>query len=247
MSFTIIPAIDLRAGCVVRLFQGDYARQTDYPLDPLALAQKYAEVGAECLHVVDLDGALEGKQHNLPVIAALVRAGMKVQAGGGIRNEDDLARLFDVGVARAVVGSVAVRDPDRVCEWLQKYGAARVVIALDARLREGTWSLCSAGWTADEVATLDELAPRYAAAGARHVLCTDIDRDGTLAGPNLDLYAHLRRIAPTLAVQVSGGVRDCADIRAVREVGASAVVLGKALLEGHIDLAGALAETAVPC
>jgi phosphoribosylformimino-5-aminoimidazole carboxamide ribotide isomerase len=241
MSFNVIPAIDLRGGRVVRLLQGDYARQTDYDLDPLALARRYAEAGATWLHVVDLDGARDGTLANLRVIESLTRVGLSLQAGGGVRDEAAAERLFGAGVARVVVGSLAMREPQRVIGWLHHRGGERIVIALDTRWRDGAWRLCSAGWATEETATLEELAPRYAVAGLRHLLATDIDRDGTLLGPNLDLYAYLRRIAPALAVQVSGGVRNLDDVRAARDGGAGAVILGRALLEGRFTLQDALA------
>lgn len=247
--FTVYPAIDLRAGRVVRLYQGDYARQTDYAVDPLQLAHEYAAAGAKWLHVVDLDGARSGRFDNMSVLTALAHSGMRVQAGGGVRNEEDLQRLFDAGVARVVVGSVAMRKPECVIVWLERYGADRLAVALDTRLRDGSWRLPSAGWTEDEAITLDELAPRYAEAGAKHLLCTDIDRDGTLGGPNLDLLDHLRKLTPELAVQVSGGVRAVEDLTQARERGAAGIVLGRALLDGRFTLADALATwtQAAPC
>lgn len=240
-SFEIIPAIDLREGRVVRLKQGDYAQQTSYDADPRALAQSYAAAGARWLHLVDLDGARSGALDNLRVIEAIAADGMRVQAGGGVRSEADLRRLFDAGVWRVVLGSVAIRDPASVAGWLGTYGPERIALALDTRRIDGRWALPSAGWTELEARTLDELAPWYAARGARHLLCTDIDRDGMLAGFNLDLYRHLAGIVPTLAIQASGGVRSPADIVAAREAGAGAVILGRALLEGKFELAEALA------
>lgn len=241
MSFVVLPAIDLRDGRVVRLYQGDYARETTYGMAPVDQARRYAQAGARWLHVVDLDGARSGSASNLEVIRELTGVGLSVQAGGGVRDESDLMRLFDAGVSRVVVGSLSVRDPDRVCRWLDRYGAERLTIALDTRWRDGAWRLSSAGWEQDETATLDELAPRYADAGARHLLCTDIDRDGTLSGPNLDLLAHLKAIAPDLEVQVSGGVRALDDVRKTRDAGGAGIVLGRALLERRFTLESALA------
>lgn len=239
MTLEIIPALDLRGGGVVRLRQGDYAQETGYALDPVEQAQRYRDAGARRLHVVDLDGAREGRFENLAVIEALARLDLDVQAGGGVRNEADLKRLFDAGVQRVVVGSVAVKECARVIDWIANYGAERLVIALDTREIAGIWTLSSAGWTEAAATTLDELAPRYEQAGARHLLCTDIARDGMLSGPNLDLYAHLARIAPGLAVQASGGVRDLADVKSLQGK-AAGVILGRSLLEGHLDVAGAL-------
>ena len=241
MNFAIIPAIDLRAGRVVRLQQGDYDRETRYATDPLTLAAGYRDAGALWLHLVNLDGARSGRLDNLRAIEAIVRLGLNVQAGGGVRGEDDLGRLFDAGVQRVVLGSVAIRVPDTVAGWLARYGGERLTIALDTRRIDGRWTLPSAGWTETEARTLDELAPWYAGRGAHHLLCTDIERDGMLAGFNLDLYRHLATVAPTLAVQASGGVRSLEDIRAARDAGARGVILGRALLEGRFTLTEALA------
>lgn len=241
MSFEIIPAIDLRGGRVVRLRQGDYARETVFHVDPVELAQRYAEAGARWLHVVDLDGARSGTFENLAVIEAIVKAtALQVQCGGGVRNRADLERLYAAGVARVVVGSVAVQEPDTTAGWIGQFGAGRLVLALDAR-RDGTgWCLPVRGWREDSGVALAPLAEHYAAAGARHVLCTDISRDGTLGGFNLDLYRDLLERAPGLAVQASGGACSLDDIRKVRATGASAVILGRALLERRFTLAEAL-------
>lgn len=239
MTLEIIPALDLRGGRVVRLRQGDYAQETGYAFDAVDQAQRYRDAGARRLHVVDLDGAREGRFENLAVIETLARLDLDVQAGGGVRNEEDLKRLFDAGVQRVVVGSVAVKDFARVIEWIGRYGAERLVIALDTREVDGVWTLSSAGWTEAAATTLDDLAPRYAQAGARHLLCTDIARDGMLSGPNLDLYAYVAQIAPGLEVQASGGVRDLADVKMLQGK-AAAVILGRSLLEGHLDLVEAL-------
>lgn len=237
----IMPAIDLRNGHVVRLRQGDYARESRYAVDALALADSHAQAGAHWLHMVDLDGARSGDFANLRTIETIAKAGrLAVQAGGGVRDESGVLRLFDAGVARVVVGSIAVREPEVVERWIARFGAERICIALDARFADGEWKLPSAGWTQDEAATLDDLAPRFAGAGARHLLCTDISRDGMLTGPNLALYAHLRRIAPTLSLIASGGIRDIADLQTLRGSGVAAAVLGRSLLDGALDLAEAL-------
>ncbi|MDE2307444.1 MAG: 1-(5-phosphoribosyl)-5-[(5-phosphoribosylamino)methylideneamino]imidazole-4-carboxamide isomerase [Xanthomonadaceae bacterium] len=241
MSFDVIPAIDLREGRVVRLRQGDYAQQTTYASDPRELAGRYRRAGAHWLHLVDLDGARSGSLDNLAVIEAIAADGMQVQSGGGVRDEQDLRRLFDAGVRRVVLGSVAIRDPEQVARWLAAYGSERITIALDTRRIGDRWALPSAGWTETETRTLDELAPWYAAHGARHLLCTDIERDGMLAGFNLALYRHLADSVPQLAVQASGGVRSLDDIRAARAAGARGVILGRALLEARFTLEEALA------
>ncbi len=242
MSFTVYPAIDVRDGAVVRLKQGDYAQQTTYQSTPLELAQRYAEDGAHWLHLVDLDAARDGGYTLAPLLADIAKiTTLKVQTGGGIRNRDDVQRVLDAGAARVVVGSLAVREPDTVAGWLAGFGAQRLTVALDTRFIDGQWRLPLHGWTDLSDRTLDELATFYAAAGLAHLLCTDIGRDGMLAGPNLSLYAHLAGITPGVAVQASGGIRNVADIAAARLQGCGGAILGKALLERRFDLGDALA------
>lgn len=242
MSFTVYPAIDVRDGRVVRLRQGDYAQETRYADAPLALALRYAETGARWVHLVDLDAARDGGYANEDLLRAIkAGSGLKVQTGGGVRSEADLLRLFEAGADRVVVGSLAVREPERVAGWLARYGSEAITVALDTRQDEaGGWVLPVKGWTETGEHRLDSLARAYADIGLAHLLCTDIGRDGMLAGPNLDLYAHLRAIAPTLCIQASGGARDLADVTAAREAGCAGIVLGKALLEGRLELGGAL-------
>ena len=249
VSILPIPAIDVRDGRVVRLAQGDYARETRYPADPLALALAYADAGASVLHLVDLDAARAGGYTLAPLLQALAADGrLAVQTGGGVRDEADVQRILDAGAARVVIGSLAVREPARVAGWLRRFGIERIVLALDARRADdGSWRLPVHGWTETGDGTLEALLAYYADAGARHVLCTDIDRDGMLSGPNLDLYRHLRALAPGVAVQASGGVRDVDDVRNARLAGCSGAVLGRALLEGRLSLADALDEQVLPC
>ena len=240
MTFDILPALDLRDGVVVRLRQGDYARQTVYADNPRALARRYREAGAAWLHVVDLDGARDGGFTQLGLVGDLARSGLKVQAGGGVRTREDVQRLLEAGATRVVVGSLAIREPAMVAEWLDAFGSRCLVLALDARPIGDDWRLASAGWTRDEGTRLEDCVAFYAAHGARHVLCTDIARDGMLSGLNTDLYARLAALAPTLAVQASGGVRGLEDVRGARRAGAAGVVLGRALLDGRFTLAEAL-------
>jgi phosphoribosylformimino-5-aminoimidazole carboxamide ribotide isomerase len=237
----IIPSIDLRGGNVVRLAQGDFARETRYDVDAVALAGQYLEQGAQWLHVVDLDGARSGSLENLNVLTAIARTSIKVQAGGGVRSVHDVVRLLHGGVARVVIGSTAVREPESVERWIADFGAERVCIALDTRRdASGRWTLPVAGWTQASGATLDDLASRYALAGATHALCTDIDRDGMLSGPNVSLYAHLRKIVPGLQLQASGGIRNVDDLRALSDTGVAGAILGRSLVEGRLSLTEAM-------
>jgi phosphoribosylformimino-5-aminoimidazole carboxamide ribotide isomerase len=232
----LIPAIDLRDGRCVRLFKGDFAQVTQYDVDPVALAVEYREQGADWLHIVDLDGAKRGEPVNLPLIERMrAAAGIAVQYGGGIRTQASLERALEV-VTRAVVGSLAVTAPDTVTEWLATYGPERLVLALDVRLGDdGTPLIATHGWTRASTLTLAQAIERYAAVGLRHVLCTDIDRDGALTGPNVALYRDCAARWPGIAFQASGGVRDVGDLAALAAAGAAAAVSGKALLEGRLE------------
>ncbi|MFO3705518.1 1-(5-phosphoribosyl)-5-[(5-phosphoribosylamino)methylideneamino]imidazole-4-carboxamide isomerase [Xanthomonas codiaei] len=243
MSFTVYPALDIRDGRVVRLLQGDYARETRYGEDVLPRAQAFADAGAQWMHLVDLDAAKAGGYTLASLLGEITRqTGLQVQTGGGVRSREDVARILDAGAARVVIGSLAVRQAETVIGWLQEFGAERLTIALDTRQdAAGVWQLPVHGWTEAAEATLDQLAVRYAQAGLQHLLCTDIARDGMLSGPNMALYAHLRALAPQLQVQVSGGARNLADVAAAKASGCAGIVLGKALLEGHLDLDEALA------
>lgn len=243
MSFTVYPALDIRNGQVVRLLQGDYAQQTTYGDDPLPRAQAFAAAGASWMHLVDLDAAKAGGYTLAPLLAQIAaNTSLKVQTGGGVRSRDDVARILDAGASRVVIGSLAVRQPEQVLAWLDKFGADRLTIALDTRQGDdGVWRLPVHGWTETADVTLDELATRYAQAGMKHLLCTDITRDGMLSGPNIALYTHLSKLLPGVAVQASGGVRDVNDVAAAKSVGCDGAVLGKALLEGRLQLSEALA------
>lgn len=243
MSFIVYPALDIREGRVVRLLQGDYAQQTTYGDDPLPRAQAFAAAGARWMHLVDLDAARAGGYTLAPLLSLIAaQTGLQVQTGGGVRSRDDVARILDAGATRVVVGSVSVREPDTVMGWLREFGPERLTIALDARQAEdGRWLLPVHGWTETAEDTLDVLAQRYAEAGMRHLLCTDIARDGMLSGPNIALYQHLACLLPGVAVQASGGVRDADDVAQAKAVGCGGAILGKALLEGRMTLEGALA------
>jgi phosphoribosylformimino-5-aminoimidazole carboxamide ribotide isomerase len=238
----IYPAIDLRGGRVVRLQKGDYDREQRYELDPLELAQAYADAGATWLHVVDLDGARSGDSANLAAIETIAtRVSMQVQAGGGVRSEDDFKRFVDAGVSRVVVGSLAVREPDLVEALRWRYGSESLTLALDARVDgEGVFRVATGGWKTLESVALSGLLARFAAQGFAHFLVTDIDRDGMLAGPNVELYRELRSLAPKAAIQASGGVQGLDDLAELRAIGVAGVVIGKALLDGRFTLKDAL-------
>jgi phosphoribosylformimino-5-aminoimidazole carboxamide ribotide isomerase len=231
----LLPAIDLREGRCVRLLKGDFAQETRYAVEPVELAQQYRELGARWLHVVDLDGARLGEPVNLALVRRMQEAAdIRVQLGGGIRTRASLEQALGVA-ARVVVGSLAVSDPDTVAAWLREVGSDRLTLALDVRLdADGTPLIATHGWTRASTLTLAAAVERFAAAGLKHVLCTDIDRDGALSGPNVALYRDCVTRWPGIAFQASGGVRGVADLAALAEAGVAATVSGKALLEGRL-------------
>ena len=234
----IIPAIDLHDGNCVRLYKGDFGRVTHYSNRPLEIARAYAKLTVDDLHIVDLDGARTGSQQNARVVRELCNdTALAVQLGGGIRNSERVRHWLENGIARCVVGSAAVREPDMVASWIDEFGPDRIVLALDVTIDESVPVLATHGWTKSSGVNLWELMDRYLALGARHLLCTDISRDGAMTGPNFDLYADILRRYPDIGLQASGGVRDIGDINALKKIGVPAAITGKALLDGKITTA----------
>lgn len=242
MDFIAYPAIDVRDGRVVRLQQGDYDRETRYADEPYAVAMRYADAGARWLHLVDLDAAREGGYTLAPLLRKIAEDGrLQVQTGGGVRDEAAVSMMLEQGASRVVIGSLAVRDPALVERWLQQYGAERITIALDTRQDDaGVWRLPIHGWTERAELDLDACLRRYRDAGAKHLLCTDIARDGMMRGPNIELYRTIVARDEGFLLQASGGVRDVADIVAARDAGCAGAVLGRALLEGGMTIEDAL-------
>ena len=233
----VIPAIDLKGGRCVRLYQGDFNRETCYSNDPLEVARRFTAMGFDHLHVVDLDGALSGEQRHRDVVSRIVNeAQLRLQIGGGIRSREAVTEWLDAGAARCVIGSLAVSQPRMITEWLREFGGARLVLALDVRTEaDAPPMLATQGWTKTSSLTLWDCVDSYAGAGLQHVLCTDIGRDGALSGPNMTLYGQFLRRYPQIELQASGGVRDHADLEALRTLGCAAAITGRALLDGRIS------------
>lgn len=240
----IIPAIDLIQGKTVRLYQGSYDKTTEYQQTPLQLRDLYAEAGAGILHLVDLTGAKNAADRQLELLTSLMKnAPLPVQVGGGVRTAADVEQLLAAGASRVVVGSVAIREPETVQGWLRTYGGDKIVLALDVSINaKGDKTLPSHGWIEESTITLEQVLDGFIAAGAKHVLCTDISKDGTLQGPNVALYAELVQNYPQIQWQASGGVGSLADIKALKPTGVAGVILGRALLEGKFT-----AEEAIQC
>ena len=232
----LYPAMDLMGGEVVRLRQGRFDDTTTYSVDPKSALRQFAAAGAQWAHVVDLDGARAGEPLQHELIAQLAaEVPLRVQAGGGVRSRDHFERLLGAGVARVVVGSVAVRDPDLVRGWIAEFGAERIALALDVRVVRGGPEVAIAGWTEDTGLALWDVAGRFPA--ALHLLLTDIGRDGELSGPNFELLNAAAERLPQMEVQASGGVSSLADLKQLRTAGA---IVGKALWEGRLRLEEAL-------
>ena len=234
----LIPAIDLIDGRCVRLSQGDYDTKKEYG-DPVEMALRMEDMGVRRLHLVDLDGAKSRHVVNDRVLRDICRrTSLTVDFGGGIKTEDDLEKVFDAGAAMATAGSIAVTDPDSVGLWIEKYGAERLVLGAD--VRDGKISIN--GWKEDSALELMPFLEGYRKQGLQHVLCTDISKDGMLQGPNTALYQSIMAQWPDCRLIASGGVSSKEDIKALDEAGIPAVVFGKAIYEGRIDLASLIKE-----
>lgn len=234
----LIPAIDLIEGQVVRLFQGDYQQQTHYALDPLELVEQYAKQGAQWLHIVDLTGAKDTQRRQLSLLSDMASTqAMRFQAGGGIRNESDVEQLLSTGIERVVVGSLAAKEPERVRAWFSQYGPESIVLALDVNITpEGEKLIATHGWQENSGVELEPLLESFCEAGARHVLCTDISKDGTLTGTNCELYGEMVKHFPQISWQASGGIGSLEDIQQLKPTQVQNVILGRALLEGKFTL-----------
>ncbi len=229
----IIPAIDIFQNQCVRLTQGSFAQRTDYGMFPSDVARRFLSEGARYLHVVDLEGAKEGKVINWDAIASVATlAGPRMEVGGGIRTDDEVQRLFDYGVDRLVLGSVALRSRDLLVRWIAKYGAGKFCVALD--VHDGR--IAYAGWQLTGDQTIERAAEQLLSGGVRTFLSTDIARDGRLAGPNIALYRDLVRNFPQAEWIASGGVRSLEDVASLRQTGVAGAVIGKALYEGALKL-----------
>jgi phosphoribosylformimino-5-aminoimidazole carboxamide ribotide isomerase len=253
----IIPAIDLIDGQVVRLYQGDYDKQTTFDLSPLAQLQSYQAQGAKLLHIVDLTGAKDPNKRQTQLIAELV-AGLDVdiQVGGGIRNEAQVIELLNIGVKRVVIGSLAVKEPELVKNWLNKYGSDAICLALDVNISDsGEKIVAVSGWQSGGGKSLESLVAEFEYSDSKqtgskpigskqtalkHALVTDISRDGTLTGANNDLYTELAAKYPDILWQASGGIATLDDVAAVRDSKASGIIIGKALLISNFNVKEAI-------
>lgn len=233
MKIELIPAIDIIGGKCVRLTKGDYSQKKVYNEDPVSQAREFERLGFKRLHVVDLDGAKAKHIVNDAVLRGITAAtSLKVDFGGGIKSEEDIEKAFAAGAAMVTVGSIAVSQPQTFLGWLKTYGAEKMILGAD--VRNGFVSIN--GWKEDSKEELLPFLTRYVEAGVKNVLCTDISKDGTLAGPATELYCKVMKAFPHIHLIASGGVSSDEDIFALDEAGIPAVVFGKAWYEGRIDL-----------
>ena len=229
----LIPAIDVINGQCVRLTKGDYDQKTVYRDSPAEVAREYEEIGFQRLHVVDLDGAKSKHIVNSAVLREITtQTNLAVDFGGGIKTDEDIETAFEHGAKMVTVGSIAVTNPDLFIAWLEKYGAERMILGAD--VRNGKISIN--GWKEDSTEDLLPFLKKYIDAGVRNVLCTEISKDGTLQGPAIELYSEVMAAYPQLHLIASGGVSCIDDIKALDKAGIPAVVIGKAIYEGKINL-----------
>jgi phosphoribosylformimino-5-aminoimidazole carboxamide ribotide isomerase len=230
----IIPAIDIIDGKCVRLVQGDYAQKTIYNENPLDVARSFEDAGLTHLHLVDLDGAKAGKVVSWQVIETVVRGtSLKVDFGGGIKTIDEVKRLLDIGVSQVNLGSIAVKEPEKITGWIQQFGADKIILSADVKNE----MISIDGWQQNSMINIVTFLRDYIQRGIEHVTCTDISTDGMLTGPNIELYKKVLLSFPQLHLIASGGVSSLEDLYELKQIGADGVIVGKAIYEGKIALA----------
>ena len=227
----IIPAIDIIDGKCVRLSQGDYGRKTVYGASPVEMARMYADCGVKRIHLVDLDGAKAGHPSNLPTLREIADlATVDTEWGGGIKSRADLEAVFEAGAGHAIIGSLAVKQPEMMEQWLGEFGGEKIILGAD--LRNGKVSV--SGWLEDSELSIDDIILRFLPFGLKEVIVTDISKDGMLQGPNVALYTGLAERFPQITFTVSGGISSAEDIIQLDSLGLPRVIVGKAIYEGRI-------------
>jgi phosphoribosylformimino-5-aminoimidazole carboxamide ribotide isomerase len=228
----IIPAIDIIDGRCVRLTQGDYSRKTLYSREPVEVARELEAHGIKYLHLVDLDGAREGKIRNHGVLEAIAdKTGLKVDFSGGIRNDEYLRTAFRCGASQVTCGSIAVSRPGSFLQWLADYGPERIILGADFRQRK----VATGGWLSGSETDIMNFLRQYRSEGVVYAMCTDIEKDGMLDGPSVDMYKEIVQIEG-LSLIASGGITSLEDLMKLRETGCEAAIVGKAIYEGKISL-----------
>jgi phosphoribosylformimino-5-aminoimidazole carboxamide ribotide isomerase len=232
LATKIFPAIDIIGGNCVRLTKGDYQSVKVYDSDPVEIARTFRAAGSEYLHVVDLDAAKNPDNNNRSLIAEIMKCGLKVQTGGGIRTEKDVDELLTIGANRLIIGSVAVTKRQEVEHWIKKYGAERIVIGADVKDRK----IATHGWMQVSDESIDTFISGYMSAGAAIFLCTDISRDGMLSGSSIPLYRSLIKNHPGIGLIASGGVASMDEVHDLINMKMEGIIVGKAIYEGRIGV-----------
>lgn len=233
MGIEIIPAIDILGGKCVRLSQGDYAKKTTYHDDPLEVARMFEGAGITRLHLVDLDGAREKHIVNWAILERIARnTGLVIDFGGGLKSDEDLEIAFSSGAAMVTGGSIAVKSPETMISWIEKFGPGRIILGADA----DNGRIAVSGWTEDSGIDIMDFIREWQTRGIDKIISTDISRDGMLTGPSMELYREIRKNFPDIYLIASGGVGSIEDIRTLEAAGVPAVIVGKAIYEGRITL-----------
>ena len=243
----VYPAIDLINGECTRLYKGDFNQKTVYEKTPVETAQNYKKEGAKWLHLVDLDGARDPAQRQTALIGSIIeQSGLKVQTGGGVRSADDVNGLINAGASRVVIGSMAVKEVEATKEIIKRFGTDKICLATDVIEQGEQYMIAVSGWQEGSNVTLNDLITDYLDVGLKHILCTDIARDGTMTGCNVKLYNEVKNNFPDIHLQASGGVSSLEDLKALNTDG---VIIGKALYEGNFTVSEALSAVgeAVSC
>ncbi len=229
----IIPAIDIIKGKCVRLTQGDFGKAKVYREDPLEVAKEFEDADLEYLHLVDLDGALKGKVVNWSVIESIqAHTALKVDFGGGVKTEEEVEHLLDLGIEQINIGSIATREPATFINWLQKYGPENFILSADVKDE----LVLSHGWTEQTSISIYDLATQFEKEGLEFLTCTDINSDGMLQGPNFGLYKKLKKRLPNLKLIASGGISSTEDLAELNYINMHAAIVGKAIYEHKIKL-----------
>jgi phosphoribosylformimino-5-aminoimidazole carboxamide ribotide isomerase len=229
----IIPAIDVIGGKCVRLTQGDYTKKKIYSESPLDVAKRFEDAGLKHLHLVDLDGAKAGMVKNWELVEFITsQTSLHVDFGGGIKTDAEIKQLFELGVKQVNIGSLAVKEPFKVYQWLEKFGSHRVILSADVKNE----LIAISGWQENSNVSITDFLTMYCAKGLSYVTCTDIGMDGMLGGPNVALYKKLLVLFPTLKVIASGGVSSIEDLKSLKAAGVEGAIVGKAIYEEKIKL-----------
>jgi len=229
----IIPAIDIIDGKCVRLTQGDYAQKKIYNENPVEVAKEFEGAGLKYLHLVDLDGAKAGKVVNWKVVESICKAtSLDVDFGGGIKTEEQITQLFDSGVKQVNLGSIAVKDPKKVTEWIKRFGSEKIILSADVKNE----MIAISGWQENASISITNFLKDYVQHGIEFVTCTDIGVDGMLTGPNVELYKKILLSFPQLHLVASGGVSNMEDLRELKQIGVDGVIVGKAIYEARVSL-----------